>query len=68
MKQKIVFLIRDLNYGGAERQLVTLAKALDKQCFDITVLCFYPSGLLSLDQELKDNGIPIICLHKKGPA
>ncbi|MHC0066587.1 glycosyltransferase [Nostoc sp. UIC 10890] len=66
MKKKIVFLIRDLNYGGAERQLVTLAKALDKQCFDITVLCFYPSSLLSLDKDLKDNGIPVICLDKKG--
>ncbi|QMS91445.1 glycosyltransferase [Nostoc edaphicum CCNP1411] len=66
MKKKIVFLIRDLNYGGAERQLVTLVKALDKQYFDITVLCFYPSSLLSLDKDLKDNGIPIICLDKKG--
>ncbi|MEH1798149.1 MAG: glycosyltransferase [Nostoc sp.] len=66
MKKKIVFLIRDLNYGGAERQLVTLVKALDKQCFDITVLCFYPSGSLSLDKDLKDSGIPIICLDKQG--
>jgi hypothetical protein len=24
MKKKVVFLIRDLNYGGAQRQLVTL--------------------------------------------
>ena len=66
MKKKIVFLIRDLNYGGAERQLVTLVKALDKQCFDITVLCFYLSGSLSLDKDLKDSGIPIICLDKQG--
>ncbi|MBG1243273.1 glycosyltransferase [Nostoc sp. NZL] len=66
MKKKIVFLIRDLNYGGAERQLVTLVKALDKQCFDITILCFYPSGLLSLDKDLKDSDIPIICLDKQG--
>jgi len=33
MKKKIAFLIRDLNYGGAERQLVTLAKALNKTIF-----------------------------------
>ncbi|MFS0515900.1 glycosyltransferase [Nostoc sp. UIC 10607] len=66
MKKKIVFLIRDLNYGGAERQLVTLVKALDKQCFNITILCFYPSGLLSLDKDLKDSDIPIICLDKQG--
>ncbi|ODG97543.1 group 1 glycosyl transferase [Nostoc sp. KVJ20] len=66
MKKKIVFLIRSLNYGGSERQLVTLVKALDKQCFDVTVLCFYPSGSLSLDQDLKDSGIPVICLEKQG--
>ncbi|MBD2563164.1 MULTISPECIES: glycosyltransferase [Nostoc] len=66
MKKKIVFLIRDLNYGGAERQLVTLVKALDKECFDITILCFYSSGLLSLDKDLKDSNIPIICLDKQG--
>ncbi len=66
MKKKIVFLIRSLNYGGSERQLATLVKALDKQYFDITVLCFYAGGSLSLDQELKDSGIPIICLDKQG--
>lgn len=66
MKKKVVFLIRDLNYGGAERQLVTLAKAIDKQCFDVTVLCFYAGGSLSLDKDLKDNDIPIIYLEKQG--
>ncbi|MDZ8238330.1 MAG: glycosyltransferase [Nostoc sp. ChiQUE01a] len=66
MKKKIVFLIRDLNYGGAERQLVTLVKALNKEYFDVTVLCFYAGGSLSLDKELKDNGIPIIYLEKQG--
>ncbi|PHJ65963.1 group 1 glycosyl transferase [Nostoc linckia z18] len=66
MKKKIAFLIRDLNYGGAERQLVTLAKALDKQCFDVTVLCFYTSSSFSLDRDLKDNNIPIIYLEKQG--
>ncbi|MFN6538010.1 MAG: glycosyltransferase [Nostoc sp. EkiNYC01] len=66
MKKKIVFLIRDLNYGGAERQLVTLAKALDRQYFDVTVLCFYAGSSLSLDNDLKESGIPTICLEKQG--
>ncbi|MCF2147311.1 glycosyltransferase [Desmonostoc muscorum LEGE 12446] len=66
MKKKIVFLIRDLNYGGAERQLVTLAKALDKQWFDVSVLCFYTGGSLSLDKDLKNSDIPIIYLEKQG--
>jgi glycosyltransferase involved in cell wall biosynthesis len=59
---KIAFLIRDLNYGGAQRQLVTLVKGLNKQSFDVTVLCFYPDG--PLEKDLKDNGISLICLEK----
>lgn len=63
MTQKIAFMIRDLNYGGAQRQLITLVKALDKKLFDITVLCFYSDGLLEID--LKQNGISVICLKKR---
>lgn len=64
MKKKIVFLIRNLNYGGAQRQLLTLVKGLDRQCFDITVLYFYSGG--PLENDLKDSEIPLICLEKCG--
>lgn len=64
MKKKVVFLIRDLNYGGAQRQLVTLVKALHQEdCFDLTVLHFYSGGPLLKD--LKERGIPTICLEKQ---
>ena len=63
MKKKVVFLIRDLNYGGAQRQLVTLVKALHQEdCFDVTVLHFYSGGPLLKD--LIDRGITIISLEK----
>src|SRR3712207_435868 len=61
---KIAFLIRDLNYGGAQRQLVTLVKALDKQGFDTTVLCFYPGG--PLEKNLEDSQVKVISLEKRG--
>lgn len=64
MSKKVAFLIRDLNYGGAQRQLVTLAKGFDKQYFDVTVLYFYPGG--PLEKDLKDSGISTICLEKQG--
>ena len=32
---------RDFEYGGAQRQLLTLVKDFDKQKFDVTVLHFY---------------------------
>lgn len=63
MKKKVAFLIRDLNFAGAQRQVVTLAKALDKQCFDVSVLYFYSNGFLA--KELKDAGIVNICLEKQ---
>ncbi|MDF5706262.1 MAG: glycosyltransferase [Nostoc sp. S4] len=66
MKKKIVFLIRSLNYGGAERQLVTLVKALNREYFDVTILCFYAGDSLSLDQNLQDSNISIIYLKKQG--
>lgn len=62
--KKIAFLIRDLKYGGAQRQLVTLAKALTKHGFDITVLYFYSNG--PLVEALKTSGIRTICLEKQG--
>lgn len=61
---KIAFLIRDLNYGGAQRQLVTLVKDLDKQGFDITVLCFYQGG--PLEKDLEASGVQIISIEKQG--
>jgi glycosyltransferase involved in cell wall biosynthesis len=64
MKTKVAFIIRDLNYGGAQRQLITLVKGMDKQSFDVTLLYFYSGGLLLKD--LKDSGCRIICLEKQG--
>lgn len=64
MVKKVVFLIRDLNYGGAQRQLVTLVKGFDQQRFDVTVLYFYSGG--PLEKDLKDSEIPMICLDKRG--
>ncbi len=63
MSTKVAFMIRDLNYGGAQRQLITLVKGIDKTLFDVTVFCFYSDGLL--ENDLKKNGIPVICLEKR---
>jgi glycosyltransferase involved in cell wall biosynthesis len=61
---KWTFLIRSLNVGGAERQLIALAKALIKKDFNITVLTFYSGG--ALEEDLKDSGIKLISLEKRG--
>jgi glycosyltransferase involved in cell wall biosynthesis len=61
---KIVFLTRSFNYGGAERQLMVLAKALKRQGRDISVAVYYPSG--PLQKEFESVGIPVVSLKKSG--
>ena len=58
----VVFLVRSLEYGGAERQVVTLANALDKTCFNVTILCLYSGG--ELEKQL-DNSVQLIYLEKR---
>ena len=60
---RVVFLVRSLNYGGAERQLLLLAKGLDKNRFEPVVLCFYGGG--PLQTELLQAGIRVISLNKR---
>ncbi len=61
---KILFLIRALDRGGAERQLVLLSKGLRVRGHDVVVATFYPGGLLA--KELSDSGVRIRSLNKRG--
>jgi glycosyltransferase involved in cell wall biosynthesis len=59
---KVVFLVRSLNFGGVERQLVTLARGMDKSRFEPVIVCFYGGG--PLETELTQAGIRVIALDK----
>jgi glycosyltransferase involved in cell wall biosynthesis len=61
---RIAFLIRSMGYGGAERQLATLARALDRKLFDVTVIIFYSGGHFL--RELENSNVRLICLDKRG--
>jgi glycosyltransferase involved in cell wall biosynthesis len=61
---KIALLIRSLDCGGTERQVVALAKALDKGSFAVTIVSFYSGG--SLEKELEMSGVRLISLDKRG--
>jgi glycosyltransferase involved in cell wall biosynthesis len=61
---KIAFLIRSLDYGGAERQLVALAKALRRQGHEVSVAVFYGGG--PLESDLRDMDVPVVTLDKRG--
>jgi glycosyltransferase involved in cell wall biosynthesis len=53
-----------LNYGGAERQLVILAKGLRERGHDVVIALCYSGG--PLEQELREAGVRIRPLHKRG--
>jgi glycosyltransferase involved in cell wall biosynthesis len=62
--KKLLFLIRSLNVGGAERQLLTLVDSLDRQKYDPFVVTFYSEG--NLLPEFAKKGIRIISAQKSG--
>jgi glycosyltransferase involved in cell wall biosynthesis len=61
---RLVLLIRSLDIGGAERQLVALARGLHKLGHEVHVFTFYPSGVLRGDLEAAK--IPVTSLGKRG--
>ncbi len=61
---RILFLIRSLEMGGAEKQLVELVKGFDKTKFNISVVSFYPGGILR--EELAGlHNVNLFSLEKK---
>ncbi|MEN9539009.1 MAG: hypothetical protein RLZZ126_1244 [Pseudomonadota bacterium] len=59
-----VLLARKLDSGGAERQLVALAKSLHAHGRDIHVVLFYPGGVF--DASLSQAGVPVTVVGKSG--
>jgi len=60
----ILFLIRSLERGGAERQLVLLASGLRRQGWLVAVACFYAGG--PFQGDLERAGVQVINLAKRG--
>jgi glycosyltransferase involved in cell wall biosynthesis len=60
---KVLFLARQLNIGGAERQLVTLANELAARGHEIVIASYYPGGALS--KKLDTNRVRLISLEKR---
>src|SRR3954466_6590467 len=53
----VLLIIRELDYGGTERQLTEIAKGLDRSRFTPHVGCFLPEGMCG--RELRELEIPI---------
>lgn len=61
---RILFLIRSLDTGGAERQLVVLARGLKERGHTVAVAVFYEGGAFTA--ELTNADIPILSVSKRG--
>ncbi len=60
---KILFLARQLNIGGAERQLVILANDLASRGHEVVIASYYPGGALS--EKLDSGRVRLISLGKR---
>lgn len=60
----VLFVIRSLNCGGAERQLTYLAKGLAAAGHEVCVATFYSEGPYVAD--LTRAGVPVVSLDKRG--
>jgi len=62
-KIKLLFILRDLGFGGAERQVLELCRGLDREQFEITVALFFEEG--GYYQDLLDTGVDVRLLAIK---
>jgi glycosyltransferase involved in cell wall biosynthesis len=62
---RVLFLIPQLGAGGAERQMVLLARAFDKTRFDVTIAPMYAGGAWWNDAR-QIEGVSIRALDKRG--
>ena len=61
----VLLMIDDLCLGGAERQLVELARGMDKERFRVLVVTLYAGQ--PLERELEgQEGIKLVSLNRKG--
>lgn len=58
----LIFLIRSLGPGGAERQLTNLAIGLKGRGHEVSIVTMYSGGVF--EHTLRANTIPIYCLEK----
>lgn len=62
---KILFLITELDPGGAERALLDLVVRLDRDRFEPHVACLKGRG--ALERDFRQAGVPLHALEMRGP-
>ena len=65
-RARVLWLIRGLGPGGAERLLVAAARAADREHFDVSVAYLMPEKD-ALVPELREAGVEVMCLQARRP-
>ncbi len=60
---KVLFLITELDIGGAEKALYEIARRIDRKRFSVQVACLSGDGAVA--EWLRKEGIPVHCLGMK---
>ena len=63
--RRVVVLLRKLDVGGAERQIIEFAKGCSGSHVDLTIVSFYDGGEL-LETATGIAGVRCVSLHKRG--
>jgi glycosyltransferase involved in cell wall biosynthesis len=63
---RVLLLIRELAFGGADRQLAQLAIGLARRGIPVTVAVFYSRPRDPLERELAREGVTVVDLAKRG--
>lgn len=61
---RILFLVRSLDLGGAERQLVALSQGLRHRGHEVSIAVFYAGG--RFETELRAHQVEVLDLRKHG--
>ena len=60
---KVLLFVRDLDYGGTQRQISALAQGLGHKGHDVTIAVFYPGG--GLEREVDQSVVTVRSLGKQ---
>lgn len=64
-KQKVMIIVSNLKIAGAQKMVEQLALAMDKNKYELNIICLSAPCNTSIEKKIMSNKIPIIFLNKK---
>nr|BCX01989.1 MAG: glycosyl transferase family 1 [Bacteroidota bacterium] len=67
-KVKVLHILPSFGPGGAERLVVDLMEAMDRERFEVAAVSLFPEGGSILEEEIREKGLKVFFLNKRlGP-